>query len=266
MSNLQKTARRMVLLRHIPGCQAWNRLFFKREHPALARDAFGIDFPHPVGLAPVLDRQEELLDGCDSLGYSFTGIIPNDIGTVAARLSNRKSGIIAYVELKADDRTEEQVRQHIVRTYSLLYDFADFFVVDINRQDGLNSMDDISDWKDILDELLELRLCYERYKPILLRISPDQPADLMHRILDFSLLSGIDGVIAPGVSLVREVFRYTKGRLPVIGAGAITSPQDAAALLDAGAVLVEVAQGIPFHCRSTARRILQALDNPSSKK
>lgn len=266
MSNLQKTARRMVLLRHIPGFQAWNRLFFKREHPALARDAFGIDFPHPVGLAPVLDRQEELLDGCDSLGYSFTGIIPNDIGTVAARLSNRKSGIIAYVELKADDRTEEQVRQHIVRTYSLLYDFADFFVVDINRQDGLNSMDDISDWKDILDELLELRLCYERYKPILLRISPDQPADLMHRILDFSLLSGIDGVIAPGVSLVREVFRYTKGRLPVIGAGAITSPQDAAALLDAGAVLVEVAQGIPFHCRSTARRILQALDNPSSKK
>ncbi len=266
MSNLQKTARRMVLLRHIPGFQAWNRLFFKREHPALARDAFGIDFPHPVGLAPVLDRQEELLDGCDSLGYSFTGIIPNDIGTVAARLSNRKSGIIAYVELKADDRTEEQVRRHIVRTYSLLYDFADFFVVDINRQDGLNSMDDISDWKDILDELLELRLCYERYKPILLRISPDQPADLMHRILDFSLLSGIDGVIAPGVSLVREVFRYTKGRLPVIGAGAITSPQDAAALLDAGAVLVEVAQGIPFHCRSTARRILQALDNPSSKK
>ena len=266
MSNLQKTARRMVLLRHIPGFQAWNRLFFKREHPALARDAFGIDFPHPVGLAPVLDRQEELLDGCDSLGYSFTGIIPNDIGTVAARLSNRKSGIIAYVELKADDRTEEQVRQHIVRTYSLLYDFADFFVVDINRQDGLNSMDDISDWKDILDELLELRLCYERYKPILLRISPDQSADLMHRILDFSLLSGIDGVIAPGVSLVREVFRYTKGRLPVIGAGAITSPQDAAALLDAGAVLVEVAQGIPFHCRSTARRILQALDNPSSKK
>lgn len=266
MSNLQKTARRMVLLRHIPGFQAWNRLFFKREHPALARDAFGIDFPHPVGLAPVLDRQEELLDGCDSLGYSFTGIIPNDIGTVAARLSNRKSGIIAYVELKADDRTEEQVRRHILRTYSLLYDFADFFVVDINRQDGLNSMDDISDWKDILDELLELRLCYERYKPILLRISPDQPADLMHRILDFSLLSGIDGVIAPGVSLVREVFRYTKGRLPVIGAGAITSPQDAAALLDAGAVLVEVAQGIPYHCRSTARRILQALDNPSSKK
>ncbi len=266
MSNLQKTARRMVLLRHIPGFQAWNRLFFKREHPALARDAFGIVFPHPVGLAPVLDRQEELLDGCDSLGYSFTGIIPNDIGTVAARLSNRKSGIIAYVELKADDRTEEQGRRHIVRTYSLLYDFADFFVVDINRQDGLNSMDDISDWKDILDELLELRLCYERYKPILLRISPDQSADLMHRILDFSLLSGIDGVIAPGVSLVREVFRYTKGRLPVIGAGAITSPQDAAALLDAGAVLVEVAQGIPFHCRSTALRILQALDNPSSKK
>ena len=266
MSNLQKTARRMVLLRHVPGFQAWNRLFFKREHPALARDVFGIDFSHPLGLAPVLDRQEELLDGCDSLGYSFTGIIPDDIGTVAARLFNRKSRIKAFVELRADDSTEEMVRQHLVRTYALLYDFADFFVVDVSGRSGLNSMDDISDWKDILDELLELRLCYERYVPVVLRLSPDQPLDLTHRILDFSLLSGIDGVIAPGLTLVQEIVRYTKGRMPVIGAGAISTPQEAAALLDAGAVLLEVAQGSPFHCRSTDRRILQAIDNTPSKK
>ena len=266
MSNLQNTARRMVLLRHVPGFQAWNRLFFKREHPALAREAFGLHFPHPLGLAPVLDHQVDLLDGCDSLGYCFTGIIPDEIGTVALRLSNRKSGILAYVELRADENSEDQVRRHIVRTYSLLYDFADFFVVDINPRSGLSSMDDVSDWKDILDELLELRLCYDRYKPILLRFSPDQPLDLTHRILDFSLLSGLDGVIAPGIGLVKETVQYTKGRLPVIGAGAINSPAEAAALLDAGAVLLEVAQGIPYHIRSTARRILQALDNPTSKK
>lgn len=266
MSNLQKTARRMVRLRHIPGFQAWNRLFFKREHPALAREAFGIRFLHPLGLAPVLDRQEELLDGCDSLGYSFTGVIPGDIPTVASRLIGRKSGIVAFVELRADDDSEEQVRERIVRSYSLLYDFADFFVVDINRQSGVSSMDDLSDWKGVLDELLELRLCYERYKPILLRLSPDQPLDLTHRVLDFCLLSGLDGIVAPGIDLVKETVRYTQGRLCIVGSGAVTSPQEAAALLEAGATLVEVAQGIPRHCRSTARRILKALDITPSKK
>lgn len=265
MSNFQNIARRMVRLRHIPGFRAWNRLFFKREHPALAREVFGIAFSHPVGLAPVLDRQEELLDGCDSLGFSFTGIIPGDIAAVAARLSNRKSGILAYVELKAGDGPEAEVRGHLVRTYSLLYDFADFFVADLNHRSGLSSLDDIADWREVLDELLELRLCYEHYKPILLRLTPDQPAELTHRILDFCLLSGIDGVIAPSITLVQETVRHTKGRLPVVGAGAIQSPQEAAALLDAGASLVEVAQGIPFHCRSTARRILQALDNTPKK-
>lgn len=266
MSNLQKTAKRVAFMRRIPAFRAWNRLFFKRDHLALSREVFGVCFPHPVGLAPVLDRQEVLLDACGSLGYSFTGIIPADIETTAKCLSNRESGIIAYIELRADNSSEEQVRQHLVRTYSLLYDFADFFVVDISHRNGMDSLDDLSDWKEILDELLELRLCYERYKPILLRLSPDQPLDLTHRILDFSLISGIDGVIAPGIGLVQETFRYTNGRLPIIGAGTIASPQEASALLDAGAILLEVAQGIPCHGRTTVERILKVLDNTSSKK
>ena len=269
MSNLQQTARRMVWMRHIPGFKAWNRLFFRREYPALSREVFGLRFSHPLGLAPVLDRQADLLDECDSLGFSFSGIIPGNmpVKTIAERLSARRTGIIAAVELRADGSSEDQARDGLIRTYSLLYDFADYFVVDVNRQTGQTSFDGISDWSDILDELLNLRLCYERYTPIILRLPPAPSEGHSERLLDFCLLSGIDGVVVPGADQVARTFQYTKGRLPIIGSGAITSSAEAVSMLKAGAGLIEVAQGIPSCGRSTSRRILQAVDKtayPSS--
>jgi dihydroorotate dehydrogenase len=262
MSNLQQTARRMVWMRHIPGFQAWNRLFFRREYPSLSREVFGIRFAHPLGLAPVLDRQADLLDECDSLGFSFSGIIPEKIPfqTLAQRLQGRKTDIRAAIELRADGASEDQARDSLIRTYSLLYDFADFFVVDVNRQTGQTSFDDISDWSDILDELLSLRLCYERYTPIILRLPPGQTEGESRRMLDFCLLSGIDGVVVSGAEQVSRCVRYTKDRLPIIGSGAISSSEEALSLLHAGASLIEVAQGIPSCGRSTSRRILQAIE------
>ena len=262
MSSLQQSARGMLWKRRLPGYLFWNRLRFRREHPALARELFGIQFRHPVGLAPVLDRQEELLDICDSIGFSFTGIIPGEtpLQTVAECLQNRQTPIVAAVELRPDGTTEEEAKQRIIRQFSLLYDFADFFVIDINRESGLSSLDDFSDWTELLDELLSLRLYYERYKPILLRIAPAHEEEQIRRILDFGLLYGFDGVVVPGLAKVRFCAEYTQKRLPIIGSGAITSTEEALALLQAGASLIEVAQGIPGKPRRTAKSLLKAID------
>lgn len=264
MSSLQQSARGMLWKRRLPGYQFWNRLIFRREHPALARELFGIRFRHPVGLAPVLERQEELLDICDSIGFSFTGIIPGEtpLQTLAERLQSRKTPIVAAVELRPDGTTEEEAKQRIIRQFSLLYDFADFFIIDINRESGLSSLDDFSDWTELLDELLSLRLYYERYKPILLRIAPGHEEEQMRRILDFCLMYGFDGVVVPSLAKVRFCVEYTQKRLPIIGSGAITSPEEARSLLQAGASLIEVAQGIPGKPRRTAKSLLKAIDQP----
>ena len=264
MSSLQQSARGMLWKRRLPGYQFWNRLRFRREHPALARELFGIRFRHPIGLAPVLERQDELMDLCDSIGFSFTGIIPGEtpLQTLAERLQNRKTPIVAAVELRPDGTTEEEAKQRIIHQFSLLYDFADFFVIDINRESGLSSLDDFSDWTELLDELLSLRLYYERYKPILLRLAPGHDEEQMRRILDFALLYGFDGVVVPGLAKVRFCAEYTQKRLPIIGSGAITSPEEARALLQAGASLIEVAQGIPGKPLRTAKCLLKAIDQP----
>ena len=254
-------------MRRIPGFRLWNRLFYKREHPSLAREVFGIAFQHPVGLAPVLERQAELLDECEGIGFSFAGIISGEtpLQSIAESIRNRRSRIVVSVELRSDGSPEEQAKQAILRQFSLLYDFTDFFTIDINRESGMSSLDDVSDWTGLLDEILDLRLCYERYRPILLRISPTHTEEQMKRILDFCLLSGFDGVVAPGISKVRFCMNYTKGRLPVIGSGAVTVAEEAVALLQAGASLVEVAQGIKGKPRRTSRILLQAIDNPFHK-
>ena len=265
MATLQQCARKMLWKRRIPGFQFWNRLRFRREHPALEREVFGLHFRNPLGLAPVLERQVELLDAFDSLGYSFTGIMPGElpVQTVAELLQTRKTPIVAGVELRAEGVSEEEAKQGLIRSFSLLYDFADYFVIDINRESGLSSLDDFSDWTELLDELLSLRLYYERYKPILLRIAPGHTEEQISRVLDFCLMSNFDGIVAPGIAKVRFCAEYCQNRLPIIGAGAITSPDDALSLLQAGASLVEVAQGIPNRPRQTAKRILKAIDQPS---
>ena len=264
MSSLQDNARRMRWKRFLPGVQLWNRLRFRREHPALAREVFGIQFRHPIGLAPVLQQQVELLDICDTFGFSFTGFIPGDmpIQTVAELLQGRQTPIVAAVELRAVGESEEAAQQALIRQFSLLYDFADFFVIDINRESGLSSLDDFSDWTALLDELLSLRLYYEKYKPIVLRIAPGHTEEQMKRILGFVLRSGFDGVIAPGISKVRFCVEYTQNRIPVIGAGAVSSIEEARGLLEAGAVLIEVAQGIRNKGRQTAKILLKAIDHP----
>ena len=267
MNSLQQSARRMLWKRHIPGYQLWIRLRYRREHPALERDVFGIHFRHPLGLAPVLERQVDLLDECDGIGFCFTGIIPGEtpVETVAARLQARTSPIIASVELRAEGDEEEKAQRSLIRQYSLLYDFTDYFVIDINRESGLTSLDDLSDWTPLLDEVLNLRLCYEKYRPILLRIAPGHTEEQMARILDFCLMSGFDGVVAPGIAKVRFCAEYTKNRLPIIGSGAITTAEEAIALLQAGASLIEVAHGPKNRGLSSAKRLLQAIDNPQKQ-
>ncbi|MBR6864652.1 MAG: hypothetical protein IKM75_07310 [Bacteroidales bacterium] len=264
MNSLQHSARRMLWKRHIPGYELWCRLRFRREHPALERDVFGIHFRHPVGLAPVLERQVDLLDECDGIGFSFTGVIPGEtpVQTVAERLQARTTPIVVSVELRAEGDEEEKAQRSLIRQYSLLYDFTDYFVIDINRESGLSSLDDLSDWTPLLDEVLNLRLCYEKYRPILLRISPGHSEEQMARILDYCLISGLDGVVAPGISKVRFCAEYTKNRLPIIGSGAVTTTEEAIALLQAGASLIEVAHGLRNKGLSSAKRLLQAIDNP----
>ena len=67
-----------------------------------------------------------------------------------------------------------------------------------------------------MEELVSLRLCYERYTPVFLRLSHGSTPEELHTLLDTCQLSGVDGVVVPTLSMIYKVRELTLGRVPVI--------------------------------------------------
>lgn len=169
------------------------------------------------------------------------------------------------------------------------------FVVNVSCPNvvGLTSLQDISFLSDIVDRLLDLRMYYDQYRPILLKVSPDLSKEQLNDIIDYCLRSGIDGIVAgnttrsrdgltisqdkidkignggmsgapvhkKNLELVRYIHTRTEGKLPIIGVGGIMSEQDAKAMIDAGASLVEIYSGFIYEGPALVKRIIKYLEN-----
>jgi len=194
-----------------------------------------------------------------------------------------------------DSDTEEQVVKDFETSFNLMYDFADMFTICLSYSDneGNPRFQNSVSMTKIADPILDLRLSYDKYKPILVKVNSDIAYDELDAILDYCMLSGIDGIIADGSTLVRDglqssnrkiknlgagelsgapvyersvtlvqhIVEHTKGRLPVIGCGGIMTPGQAVGMLDAGASLIQLYTGIVYQGPSLVRKILKHLDS-----
>jgi dihydroorotate dehydrogenase len=172
------------------------------------------------------------------------------------------------------------------------------FVINISCPNvvGLTALQDISFLSEIVDKLLALRMYYDEYRPILLKVSPDLSHQQLDEIIDYSLRSGIDGIVAgnttrsrdglttiskekieeignggmsgapiyqKNLALVKYVHEKSGGKLPIVGVGGIMSPEQAQEMLDAGASLIEIYSGFIYEGPSLIKRIIKHLDNPT---
>ncbi|MBO4340225.1 MAG: hypothetical protein J5835_02190, partial [Bacteroidales bacterium] len=188
----------------------------------------GISFKNPVGLflpqGGSLDKSSRLRKRA---GF-IVAVPPTD--NLIAWISSFK---IRY----QGEITAVEIAQDITRGFSLSYDFADILIVNPDGNGGINALD-ISDTVNLLDSLVNLRLCYEKYTPIYLRVSEGITHDELNTILRYCRLSGIDGVVAEGPNTVAAIRDLTDGRFPIIGS--VKSQEEAARALKSGASLVEL--------------------------
>ena len=63
------------------------------------------------------------------------------------------------------------------------------------------------------------------------------------------------------LELVRYIHQKSEGMLPIIGVGGIMSPEDAQAMLDAGASLVELYSGFIYEGPALIKNILKHIEN-----
>ena len=235
-------------------------------------EAFGIKFDHPIALAPGLVPDGELYNTFKS--YSFVEIGPltvkpqGDTGVrklfsrhKAVRTGLANKGIrnsIAHLQAVKPQtiiaanlapaythHTAEDIVKDVTEGFSLMYDFADMFIIDTFRSnaDGLAPMQSLDILSEVMDSILDMRRCYDEAKPILVRVTPLISRAILSDVLDYMRLSGIDGVIAGYDTycpdFVKEILDMTQRRYPVIACGDINSPRRAIEMLDLGAVLVQ---------------------------
>lgn len=308
-------------LRYIPFAKALVRMTCRKNDPALEREVFGLKFRNPVGLAGGLDKNGEFYNDLGNFGFGFVEIgsltpepqpgnpkprlfrVVKD-KAIINRMGINNKGVKYAVEQLKRHRPEVLVAANISKNtnsinedaakdyesaFALLYDFVDMFVVNISCPNvtGLSDLQDVSYLSDIVDKLLDLRMYFDEYRPILIKVSPDISHQQLDEIIDYALMSGVDGIVAgnttrtrdgltlpqekideignggmsgaplfgKSLSLVRYINEKSKGKLPIIGVGGIMSGEQAQQMLDAGASLVEVYSGFIYEGPSLVKNI-----------
>jgi dihydroorotate dehydrogenase len=211
---------------------------------------------------------------------------------------DRPNVIVAANISKNTTSINEDAAKDYETSFALLYDFVDMFVVNVSCPNvvGLTALQDISFLSDIVDRLLDLRRYYDTYRPILLKVSPDLSSEQLDDIIDYCLRSGIDGIVAgnttrsrdgltidpkkieeignggmsgapvhkKNLELVRYIHTKSEGRLPIIGVGGIMSGEEAKAMMDAGASLVEIYSGFIYEGPGLVKEILTHLEKSNN--
>lgn len=200
-------------------------IFRKKTAPDPGVELWGMHLRNRVGLRP-------------AGGRFLPKHVPARLGflTLEAPSENILSWIPLLPQYREKTILAVNIRTDIAHAFSLLYDFADLLIIDPDSDQGINSPD-ISDITQLLDEITGLRLCYERYTPILLRLSHAVTPEEVAPLLASSRIMGIDGIVAPGTAKVRQIQEESQGRVPVVGAA--TSVEEAREMLQAGALLTE---------------------------
>lgn len=196
------------------------------------KELAGLVFQNPVGTPyTIKKRRFALCNRAPKAGFLTLTPPKEQVLSWIRGLEHEKFG---------DSLIAVNISRDIVRTFSLVYDFPAFIIIDPDSDNGISATD-ISDTQVLLDEIVSLRLCYERFTPIFLRLSHGLPEDELKYLLNACQLAGLDGVVAPNPKIVTRVREITLGRLPVIGMA--QSQEEALQALDNGADLVEASIG-----------------------
>ena len=168
---------------------------------------------------------------------------------------------------------------------------ADYLVVNISSPNtpGLRDLQARDSIADLLARVQQARPAVGTSRPpLLVKVGPDLDEAQLSDIAEVVTASGVDGLIvgnttlarpatlrspnrnapgglsgkpllAPSTACLAAMYRFTQGRIPIIGCGGIASGADAYAKIRAGASLVQLYSALVFHGPGLVGRIKREL-------
>ena len=243
--------------------------------------------PQPGNPRPRLYRMPRSEAFVNRMGFNNDGAQALAARLAAAPPVNCPLGISIG---KSKDVPLEAAVEDYLDSMRALYPFADYLAVNVSSPNtpGLRRLQDAEALGQLLGALTEegRRIAAGRQPhPVFVKIAPDLTEPAIGQLLEVCLATGVSGVIATNTTLgrdgvepregdvaaqpggmsgrplssvsreiVRFVRRETDGRLPIIGSGGIMTADDAEAMFDAGADLVQIYTGLVYGGPSIVRR------------
>ena len=184
-----------------------------------------------------------------------------------------------------------QAKNDYLICFKELYNHVDYFVVNVSSPNtpGLRELQSKEFLNDLFIDLNKLRLREIIKKPILIKISPDLSKEKILEILEVIDTNNIDGIIATNTTIdypnlnsknknetgglsgaplydksneiISFISNKTNGKLPIIGVGGISTPEQAVKKIEAGAHLIQLYTGIIYEGPGIVRKINKKLLN-----
>ena len=184
-----------------------------------------------------------------------------------------------------------QAKNDYIICFKELYNYVDYFVVNVSSPNtpGLRELQSKEFLNDLFIELNKLRSNETIKKPILIKISPDLSKEKILEILEVIDTNNIDGIIATNTTIdypnlksknknetgglsgaplydksnevISFISKKTNGKLPIIGVGGISTPEQGVKKIEAGAHLIQLYTGIIYEGPGIVRKINKKLLN-----
>jgi len=242
--------------------------------------------PQPGNPRPRVFRLAEDKALINRLGFNNDGL-----AAMTTRLRARKRVGVLGANIGKNRETGDDIADY-VQGVTALVPLADYLVVNVSSPNtpGLRELQRKSAVTMLVERLMAARgsVMPDNPPPLLLKIAPDlTPRDRLD-LAEAALATGIDGLVIanttvarpgslasdnahepgglsgkplfqPSTALTAEMYRLTRGKLPIIGVGGIASGADAYDKIRAGASLVQLYTALVYQGPGLVQRIKREL-------
>ncbi len=291
--------------------------------PRLAQDLFGCHFANPLGMAAGFDKDARVLRPLFELGFGFVEVgtvtpqpqpgnprprvfrlvnergVINRLGfnsqgheAVRSRLARQRFQGVVGVNIGANKDSQDFIADYEAGLVAFAH-CADYFTVNVSSPNtpGLRELQTPGRLHALLERLTAVRAELggtSPAPPLLVKLSPDIPAEELPEVVRAVLAHDVAGLILTNTTLTRpeikgvphgdepgglsgrplfplatrvlaQVYQLSEGRLPLIGVGGVDSAETALAKIEAGASLVQLYTGLIYEGVGLVAEILNGL-------
>ena len=247
--------------------------------------------PQPGNPKPRLFRLTEDEGVINRLGFNSAGmeVVARNLAAYRAR-PDRRAGLVG-VNLGKNKESTDAAADYVAAAKSLAV-YADYLVLNVSSPNtpGLRALQDKSELAHLLVKVKAAlaQSGADARLPLLVKIAPDLTESDLADIAEMALAGLADGLIVSNTTIARpadlrsrwkdeagglsgkplfasstrvlaEMYRLTRGHVPLIGVGGISSAADAYDKIRAGASLVQLYSALVFHGPALATTIQTGL-------